>query len=469
MVLKMKVSIPLFFFVLFSVMLVPLTRLHAQTAGEPLFITLEESISRALTYNNQVRSATFSIKKADWDRRYAWTQLLPNLHLNSSYSWIDDQTYAERDFTRYLPPELNVPKTVFQESYYTSLDVSMPLFNGSLLNGLAVAGANARMARNMSTSTRNNIVFQVISSYLTVLRTTEILELQEEYLRLSRLNYEKAERLFNAGRYSRTEALRWKVDLQQQKSTVTATASNLRSAKAILNRLINSDMLTDIRTESTIPDLLVKESEKLASLTDEEILAMIALDDEALSRANAALAAARSNARINKLLYRNSLSSYLPNVSLSYSHAWRENNTIELDDYSPKTLRINLNMPLFTGFQNYTSVKSAYYAYKAGQEDFADQLKNTRYVLTEAVNKIINLKTQKDLSGVNVEFNEHNYKTVEQQKEKGLVSNIDFIDAKLNLQQAQLDDISNQYDFITSMVELYYLLGKIDVFLDEKQ
>ena len=48
------------------------------------------------------------------------------------------------------------------------------------------------------------------------------------------------------------------------------------------------------------------------------------------------------------------------------------------------------------------------------------------------------------------------------QKERGLISNIDFIDAKLNLQNAELSDINNQYDFISAMVELYYLLGKLD-------
>ena len=56
-----------------------------------------------------------------------------------------------------------------------------------------------------------------------------------------------------------------------------------------------------------------------------------------------------------------------------------------------------------------------------------------------------------------------NYRIVEQQKEQGFVSNLDFIDAKLNLQNAKLNDISAHYDFITAMVELYYLLGKVDV------
>ena len=73
---------------------------------------------------------------------------------------------------------------------------------------------------------------------------------------------------------------------------------------------------------------------------------------------------------------------------------------------------------------------------------------------------------QRELSKANVEFNKNNYNVIEKQKERGLVSNIDFIDAKLNLQNAELSDINNHYDFITAMVELYYLLGKLDELMD---
>jgi outer membrane protein TolC len=122
---------------------------------------------------------------------------------------------------------------------------------------------------------------------------------------------------------------------------------------------------------------------------------------------------------------------------------------------------VNFRMPIFTSFQNYTQLKSTYYEYRESQEKFYDQLLNLRYILTETVNKLINLKTQKELSKISLEFNERNYRIVDQQREKGLVSNIDFVDAKVNLQNANLDDVNNYYDFIRGMVELYYLLGKL--------
>jgi outer membrane protein TolC len=89
-------------------------------------------------------------------------------------------------------------------------------------------------------------------------------------------------------------------------------------------------------------------------------------------------------------------------------------------------------------------------------------LDNIRFVLSETANKIIDLKTQRELSKLNVKYSQNNYRIIEQQKERGLISNIDFINTKLALQNNELTDITNQYDFISAIIELKFLLGKLD-------
>jgi outer membrane protein len=344
----------------------------------------------------------------------------------------------------------------------------MPIFNASILNSISRASRSEDMAEELSESARRTIIFQVIQSYLNVLKNKEILNLQNEYLDLSELNYEKAERLYDAGRYSKTDAMRWQVDYQRQQSIVTTSQSNLRSSRIILSRLLNAAVGEFFEVEKRIPEPLLKESDELLKRADLELLEMIQLDDEALIQANSALAAAKKSEEISESAYRDTYNAYLPVLNFSYIHAWRENSTLALDDYSPKTILVNLSVPIFTSFQNYTRLKSSYYEYRRSQEVFNDQLLNIRLVLTEIINKLINLKTQRELSKISVEFNERNYNIVEQQREKGLVSNIELVDAKLNLQDAMLSDISNYYDFISGMVELYYLLGKLDKIVERE-
>ena len=438
--------------------------IFAQQKDEQIVIPMEEAISRALNKNNRVKASEYALRKATWDRYHSWTRLLPVVRFSTNYTWIDDSTLALRDFTRYLP--FPVPKTVFQNSFFSAINLSMPIFNATLLNSISLAGRSEKMAEELNESARRAIIFQVIRSYLNVLKNKEILDLQKEYLQLSELNYEKAERLYDAGRYSKTDAMRWQVDYQQQMSIVTTSQSNLRSSRIILSRLLNAALGEFFKVEKRIPEPLLNESEKLLKLSDLDLLDMIQLNDEELIQANSALAAAKMSEEISESTYRNTYNAYLPVVNLTYIHAWRENSSFALDDYSPKTLLVNLSVPIFTSFQNFTQLKASYYDYRQSQEVFYDQLLNIRFVLTETINKLINLKTQKELSKISVEFNERNYNIVEQQREKGLVSNIEFVDAKLNLQDARLSDISNYYDFISGMVELYYLLGRLDEIVD---
>jgi outer membrane protein TolC len=470
-----------FFFALFFVFNAKII----QAQDETVYLNMEEAMSMALARNNQVKASEYGVLQARWNSKNAWTRMLPSVYLTTRYTWIDDSTFALRDFSRYFqgpnsPFGFNIPQTVFQSAFVTSIDVNMQLFNGTLFYNLFITEAQEEAAEFQDESTRRNIIFLAISTYLDVLKNEEILKLQKEYLDLSLLNYEKAERMHTAGRFSKSEALRWKVDYQQQKGIVINSENQDRSARARLCRVVNLDMRTSIKVDPQIPQRILDEGKRVAALPDEEIIKMIHIDNETLIAANAALNAARKNEDISHLVYQSSRANFMPNLSLNYSYGWRENETVNLDDYSPQILSINFSMPvnlddyspqilsinfsmpLFTGFQNTTTLKSNYYGYQQSQENFQDQLQNVRFILTETVNKIINLKTQLEISKVNIEYNERNYRIVEQQKEQGLVSNIDFIDAKLNLQDANLQNIKANYDFISGIIELYYLLGKIN-------
>jgi outer membrane protein TolC len=432
-------------------------------------ITMEEAISRALIMNNQVKASEYAVEKANWNKKNAWTQILPVITLNTQFTRIDDSTFALRDFSRYFQgPDLpfNIQQTVFQNSFFTFFNLSVPIFNLILINRISQAGIGEEMAEDLNESARRTIIFQVISGYLNVLKQKDIYSLQQEYLELSRLNYEKAERLYDAGRYSKTDALRWEVEYQKQQSVVTTSQSSLRSSRIVLSRLLNAKRSEFFEVENRIPSALLKESERLLQFSDLELLSLIQMNDEKLMELNADLSAAKKSENLSLSAYRNTYNNYIPVVDLSYTYGWQENSTFNLDSYSPKTLMVNFRMPIFTSFQNYTHLKSSYYEYRENQEKFYDKLLNLRYILTETVNKLINLKIQKELSKISLEFNERNYRIVDQQREKGLVSNIDFVDAKVNLQNANLNDVSNYYDFITGMVELYYLLGKLQDILE---
>jgi outer membrane protein TolC len=130
---------------------------------------------------------------------------------------------------------------------------------------------------------------------------------------------------------------------------------------------------------------------------------------------------------------------------------------------------VNLSIPIFSGFQDFSKQKSSWYEQKKNEELFEDQLKNTRLLLTDAANRINNLKTQLELDEASVELAEHNYQILEKQREKGLISNLEYLDVLLNRQNTKLAKIKNQFDYIVSVVELNYLLGTINAVIELKK
>ena len=161
--IKFKTLIYLFLFFQLST-----TGLLGQESGTIKYLTMEEAILKALDKNHQVKASEFSLRKAEWETRHAWTLLFPVINFDSRYTWIDAQTFAERDFRRYLPPELanQIPQTVFQESYYSAFSLTVPVFNASLLNNLWVANSREDMTEQLDKSTVQQTIFEVISVFI---------------------------------------------------------------------------------------------------------------------------------------------------------------------------------------------------------------------------------------------------------------------------------------------------------------
>ncbi len=329
-----------------------------------------------------------------------------------------------------------------------------------------IANTNKNIANKVIESTTNSILHQVITSYLNLLKSKKLLELQKKFTDLAKLNFEKAQRQELAGRFSENEVLFWEIDYQKQRSSLTSSKSALRMTETVLSNLLELEVNAHIEVDNNLPKLILEKSDEFTRMSDNQILDIVNLSDNELIKANAALSAAQSQKQISKLMYRNTQSSFLPTVNFGYTYAWRENNTLELDDYSPETYMINLSIPLFTSLQNLSKTRSAYYEYRQNEENYQDQLNNTRFFLSEITNRIIELKAQLHLSKLNVKYSANNYRIIEQQKDRGLISNIDFINTKLSLQTSELDDINNQYDFISAIIEMYYLLGSLDKFLN---
>ncbi len=191
----------------------------------PETITLEEAVTKALEFNHQLNAAHFGLEAAKWAHRQAMAQLLPSITLQSNYTRLDNETVARanaigREITMFFPDStgtlqpvtIEIPQSVFRDGYETSINGQLLLLNPAVWNGVSLAGASKNLASSEVQTAIQSTVHKTLRVYIELLRLHSLIRVQEQHVEQAIRNAEQAERLFQVGRYSEADVLRWRVE-----------------------------------------------------------------------------------------------------------------------------------------------------------------------------------------------------------------------------------------------------------------
>ena len=172
-------------------------------ATDTLPLSFDAAILRALRDGEEVRAATTAVDIANAQIGVSRATGLPQLRLNSTYSQVVENARA------------TIVGAVFGQAYtYTATaQLSQPLFlGGRVLAGARAAGAVRGAARATTAEVRGQVVVDVERSYLNALFTRRLIEIQRRNLQLADERVAQAQQLETAGRASRYDVLRLKVE-----------------------------------------------------------------------------------------------------------------------------------------------------------------------------------------------------------------------------------------------------------------
>ena len=235
----------------------------AQEAGRQApVISMADAVRRALEHNHQLRAASHEHRAATWARRRAAAQLLPSIRLESSYTRLDDETVSRanafgREITMYLPDStgalqpvtIEIPQTVFRDGYETAITGQLLLLNPSVWNGAALAGASRDLAEDELHDAMQSTVHRTLRAYLELLKLHSLVRVQGQHVAQATRSTAQAERLFDVGRYSEADVLRWRVEEAQQQGMLEETRRALRMATLALENLIGAQEEKLLRPE----------------------------------------------------------------------------------------------------------------------------------------------------------------------------------------------------------------------------
>lgn len=198
--------------------------------ADTLTLSFDAAVMRALRDGEEVRGAIAAVDVADAQIGIARSTGLPQLRLNSGYSQVVENARA------------NIVGSVFGQAftYNANAQLQQPLFlGGRVLAGARAASAARGAARASTAEVRGQVVVDVERAYLNALFTRRLVEIQRRNLQLASERVAQAQQLESAGRGSRYDVLRLKVERANLEPALLQAQNDSALALLDLRRLVN--------------------------------------------------------------------------------------------------------------------------------------------------------------------------------------------------------------------------------------
>ena len=160
--------------------------------------------------------------------------------------------------------------------------------------------------------------------------------------------------------------------------------------------------------------------------------------------------------------------SYYPTVSAFYN--FQKNGQRRADQngsnepwfwYNTNLIGLNVNVPIFDGFQKKNKIKQSQFALEKVQNTLDMTKKGIDLEKTVAKNTLTNAIVAMDAQEKNMELAEKVYNTVKKKYEQGLGSSFESLQADTDLQQAQSNYFRALYEAVVAKISYLKALGKL--------
>jgi outer membrane protein len=268
--------------------------LHAQQT-DTLRLTIGDAVTRVLRSSDEARIAREQVELADAQVTQARATGLPQLRLTSNYSQVIENARAAI-----------VGQAIFGQKFnYTgNINVSQTVFQGGrVFSGARAASAFRGAARETRIETESRLSVDAQRAYLQAVLARQLLEIQQRTVTLADERVKQLEQLERAGRASRYDVLRARVERTNLEPALLQAKNNRELAEIGLRRLLNIPGRTPIVLEAELDTARLHE------------VAQAARTDSVRLDARASVRAAQLTVDARREGVRVALADWLPTVS----------------------------------------------------------------------------------------------------------------------------------------------------------
>jgi outer membrane protein TolC len=311
----------------------------AAQARDTLRLEIAEAVSRALSTSDESRIADAQVALADAQVTSARATGLPQLRLNSGYTQVLQNARAD------------IVGSLFRQNYTynTNLNFQQAIFQGGRIVAASQAAARVERATLASREeTRATLAVNAQRVYLNAAFTARIAEIQRRNLELADERVTQAEQLERAGRASRYDVLRARVERANLQPFALQAESDRALAELELRRFLDLPLDVPIVLATTLDPVRVRE------------LAAAAVADTTPAGTRAAVRAAEATASARDAGIRVARAELLPTINASFVMGYLAlpssngfPTTVEETNgwFPDRNVQVQMSWPLFQGMR----------------------------------------------------------------------------------------------------------------------
>ena len=459
-------------------------RLSAQTpASEPVRLTMQEAVRRALQYGEEVQLARSAVQQARGQVTEAFAGALPEIRGSVTYQrtfasvfggggsgttldpFAPDTNASLSDRVRYLEDEYpnNLPRglsdlfaaTPFgrENTYTAAITVQQTLFQGGKVGaGLRGARAYERAARAQLEETQQDVVYRVKQAYMNALFAQRMLDIAEGGKALSDEQLRRVQLNHQVGSSADYDLLRAEVESANQEPQVIAARNTRDLALLEVRRLVNIAPGQAVELDAGI----------LAASDSLPVVDLVVLDAEIASRA--ALQAAQATLDFRRQVvrvYRGDLYPALRFIMSYGGQAFPSGTFPSGGDFRRDwTASLSLSMPLFDGFRTRGRVEQARAELDRAELQLAQTRESVGIEVEQARAEMLRARALVSARRQTVTQAVRAHHLASVRYANGIAAALEVSDARLAMQQSRVNEAQATRDYLLAIAGLERALGR---------
>lgn len=417
-------------------------------------LTLNEAIEKAMNENIQLKMQEENQSIAKLDEAKSVTQFLPKLTGSGTFVRLDTIP-TTTTMTASGPVTIQVG---LQENYSYDIKLSQPIFiQGKLILGYLISKDKYKITENDYAKAKSDIKLAVTQLYLSALLTDEMVDVTSKVLESKNEHLRTVQSRYGYGSASKIELLSSEIEVKNLEIQVLDLKKQRDNVYKTLNFMMGSDIAGEIVLDDSLSDYIAGmfDTINIDTLNSDKMIEISLKEKREIKSAELSKNMVKKVHAMNKM-------AFLPTVAFFSQYTYKNYYTYYNDStYYDGSINFGLtaSMDIFTGGGQVIDVLKSGRQVKQTEMALSMLKEKTKLDLEYLLSGYENSKKSIEMYKTTILLSEEAYKTAQEQYNRGIISNNDYLDAETNFLRTKSGYLKSVYDKIINQVSILNSIG----------